>query len=86
MYVLKEILAEDYFTQMHMLLERDKPPLKQWNIFQKKLWSQLVFNKYVERNDAKAFYAFGKFVDMYYQRTGKMPSFYMVVANVVGAI
>lgn len=86
MHVIKEPLAEDYYTEMRSLIERDKPPLKQWNMLQKKLWSQLIYGKYVEKSDAQAFYAFGKFVDAYYQKKGVMPSFYMVVANVTGVI
>ena len=87
MYIIKEaILNEEYYNEMYTILERDKLPLKQWNDIQKQLWSQLVYHKLVDKNDAKMFFNFGKMFNDYYQKTGKIISYNMVVASIMGAI
>ncbi len=84
MIVLDNKLTEQYFVKMHKLVERDKLPIKQWNLIQKKLWQQLIDDNYVTKNDTKAFSAIGQYFDDFYQRTGHILDYGRLVAYVGG--
>jgi hypothetical protein len=82
-----ELLPESYFKGMQERIEEDKKsevPLKKWNLIQKELWSHLVADGYVAKNDYNAFYTFGKVFNDYYEKTGHFIQYARLVSMIGG--
>jgi len=77
-------MDESYFKVMHLLLQEHELPLPVWNNAQKKIWTKLVTDGIVSRNDPDQFYKFGKDFSNYYHQTGHIMSYRQALISILG--